>query len=148
MRKIKKITDKWIDEIYEIEKEAFEDFWSKEMLSSEFDVEQSDIFGIFDDDFLAGFVIVWHYLDEAHIMDIAVRKSERKKGIATELLKYLFNYLKNEGVKFVYLEVRVSNLPAVSLYKKMGFSELGIRKNYYTNNNEDALVMKLALANS
>jgi len=80
-------------------------------------------------------------LDEVHIFNMAVIPDYRRLGIAERLLDILFGIAQGNGEKKVYLEVRVTNTPAISLYQKVGFSRLGIRKSYYHDNNEDAMVM-------
>lgn len=84
---------------------------------------------------------IWVILEEAHITNIAVHPDYRCKGIGETLLNALLDKAYARGAKEITLEVRVSNLPAQWLYKKLGFSEEGIRKNYYEDNKEDALIM-------
>ncbi|MBN2091105.1 ribosomal protein S18-alanine N-acetyltransferase [candidate division KSB1 bacterium] len=80
-------------------------------------------------------------LDEVHIFNMTVIPAYRRLGIAERLLDILFNAAQDKAGKEVYLEVRISNLPAISLYQKAGFTRLGIRKGYYHDNQEDAMVM-------
>ena len=79
--------------------------------------------------------------DELHILKIAVTPALRGHGIATWFLNRCFTMGARQGVNSVYLEVRPSNIPAVELYEKLGFKEIGRRPNYYTDSKEDALVM-------
>lgn len=92
-------------------------------------------------DVIVGFIGVWTILDEGHIMDIAVHPQYRNKGIGSLLLEFLISKLESFGLKSMTLEVRASNIVAKALYKKYGFEEEGVRKGYYSNNKEDAIIM-------
>lgn len=83
----------------------------------------------------------WHIVDEAHITTIAVHPNHLRKHIAECLIVKLLEDCYNEFIKYITLEVRVSNIPAIKLYEKYGFKSLGTRKGYYQDNNEDALIM-------
>lgn len=91
--------------------------------------------------YIAGFVGTWHLVDEAHIVSIGVRTEHRGQGIGELLLVGGIEQAIQEKSSVVTLEVRVSNDVAQNLYKKYGFTERGIRKGYYTDNREDALIM-------
>lgn len=90
---------------------------------------------------IIGFVGMWIMVDEAHIINIAVRENCRGKGIGELLLISSINLASNLKASVVTLEVRVSNAVAQNLYTKYGFNNAGVRKKYYTDNNEDALIM-------
>ena len=92
------------------------------------------------------YVFIRRVADELHILKIAVTPARRGHGIATWLLKSCFTYGTRQGVNSVHLEVRPSNIPAVELYEKLGFKEIGRRPNYYTDSKEDALMMMKDLA--
>ena len=92
-------------------------------------------------DFIAGFVGMWMMVDEAHIINIAVRESHRGQGIGELLLISSVDLAARLKASVVTLEVRVSNSIAQKLYSKHGFTQRGLRKKYYTDNNEDALIM-------
>jgi len=94
---------------------------------------------------IIGYVIFWLVGDEAHILNIAVHPGFRRRGIAKALLSFTLELLLKKGGKGVFLEVRRSNLAARRLYKGFGFKEIGVRKGYYTDNQEDAIVMGLEL---
>jgi len=93
------------------------------------------------DGLVVGFAGMWIILDEAHITNIAVHPEYRGFGIGTMLMESLISICKIENVIGITLEVRVSNQRAINLYKKFGFVEEGIRKAYYEDNKEDALIM-------
>jgi ribosomal-protein-alanine N-acetyltransferase len=92
-------------------------------------------------EYIAGFIGVWFMVDETHIVTVAVRESERRRGVGELLLLSAFDLSREKGVPVLTLECRVSNAPALALYEKYGFQRLGIRKRYYTDNNEDAVIM-------
>ncbi len=92
-------------------------------------------------EYVVGFIGVWFMVDETHIVTVAVRESERRKGVGELLLLAAFDLSREKGVPALTLECRVSNTAAQALYEKYGFQRLGIRKRYYTDNNEDAVIM-------
>ena len=92
-------------------------------------------------DFLAGFVGTWYKDDEAHIVSVGVKTEYQRQGIGELLLIAAIEHAMARSARVVTLEVRVSNITAKTLYKKYGFSAKGIRKRYYTDNREDALIM-------
>ena len=90
-----------------------------------------------------GFAFVQRILDEAHLLDIAIAPSHRGKGLGRELLRQLMDEVLVSGVTIWFLEVRVSNVTAISLYQSLGYNELSLRRNYYDgpDGKEDALLM-------
>ena len=88
-----------------------------------------------------GFASLWLMADEAHITNIAVRQSHQRQGIGEMLLMSIIDLTAEFRANIVTLEVRVSNLPAQSLYNKWGFVQVGVRRGYYTDNREDAILM-------
>ena len=90
---------------------------------------------------IAGYIGTWHIVDEAHITTIAVAPEFLRNHIAECLIVKSLEDCYNELIKYITLEVRVSNIPAIRLYEKYGFKSLGTRKGYYQDNNEDALIM-------
>lgn len=90
---------------------------------------------------IVGYIGVWVILDEAHITNVAVHPNFRRMGLGERLMRFAFDKALEFGATRVTLEVRVSNIPAQNLYKKLGFQERGIRKGYYTDTNEDAIIM-------
>jgi len=90
---------------------------------------------------ILGYIGTWHIVDEAHITTIAVHPDVRRQHIADALIVKSLEDCYNEFIKYITLEVRVSNIPAIKLYEKYGFKSLGTRKGYYQDNNEDALIM-------
>ncbi|MFV0466995.1 MAG: ribosomal protein S18-alanine N-acetyltransferase [Lachnospiraceae bacterium] len=94
---------------------------------------------------VAGFSVLYSSVEEAELTNIAVRESFRKKGIAEGLMESNLAFVRQRNITNVFLEVRKSNQAAIHLYKKFQFSELGIRKNFYEEPREDAIVMKLEM---
>jgi ribosomal-protein-alanine N-acetyltransferase len=88
-----------------------------------------------------GFLGLWFMVDEGHIVTVAVRQSRRRHGIGELLLLAAFDLAESKGLHVLTLECRVSNTAAQALYEKYGFERVGIRKRYYTDNNEDAVIM-------
>ena len=118
----------------------YDHFWNEKILKDEFENPNSKYFVICDSDEIFGFAGLWFNIDEAHIMNIAVRKDFRKNGIGSELLSFLIDEAKSKGKMCITLEVRDNNIPAIKLYKKFNFDILGRRKKYYNNVN-DAIIM-------
>ena len=91
---------------------------------------------------MAGYIGSQTVMDESDMMNVAVHPDFRRKGIAEALVNALVEALKSKGSRCLTLEVRASNVPAITLYGKLGFSEIGRRKNYYRNPREDALILR------
>lgn len=132
-----------LDDIYELDVQTFAMPWSKEALS--YDILENDnafvIVAEYEGEF-AGYADIWTVLDEADLNSIAVRVDFRRKGIGDAIMIAMTEMLSASGVATINLEVRVSNMPAIKLYKKYGFNECGVRPGYYLDNGEDALIMK------
>lgn len=90
---------------------------------------------------LVGYAGTWHIIDEGHITTIAVKKAYLRNHIGEAIIHKILEDCYKANVKYLTLEVRVSNIPAIKLYEKYGFQSLGTRKGYYQDNNEDALIM-------
>jgi ribosomal-protein-alanine N-acetyltransferase len=112
------------------------------MFASEVAKPSSICLGAFDTALgLIGYMVISRYVDAWHVMNIAVEPEQRKHGIATALLDRLFELTAGDGRRGYTLEVRLSNADAIRLYERMGFRPRGIRRGYYTDNREDALIM-------
>jgi ribosomal-protein-alanine N-acetyltransferase len=90
---------------------------------------------------LIGYAGTWHIIDEGHITTIAVKNEYQRNHIGEAIIQKIIDDCYKNNIKYLTLEVRVSNLPAIKLYEKYGFQSLGTRKGYYQDNNEDALIM-------
>jgi [ribosomal protein S18]-alanine N-acetyltransferase len=124
-----------------IEQRAYRTPWSRSMFASELSKSTSICLGAFEGDRLIGYVVNSRYVDAWHVMNVAVDPDHQRRGIATRLLEHLFELTRDEHRRGYTLEVRVSNLDAISLYEKLGFERNGVRRGYYTDNREDALIM-------
>jgi ribosomal-protein-alanine N-acetyltransferase len=131
--------------IEEIERRSYRTPWSRSMFAGELAKPSSICLGAFDADgesgTLAGYLIVSRYVDAWHVMNVAVDPDYRRRGIARALLGELFGLTQDDGRRGYTLEVRVSNAGAIALYERLGFRSSGIRRGYYTDNREDALIM-------
>jgi [ribosomal protein S18]-alanine N-acetyltransferase len=130
-----------LNAIEDIEHNSYDTPWSRSMFAGELAKPASLCLGGFEGEQLAGYLIVSRYVDAWHIMNIAVSPDFRRRGIATALLQRLFELTDDRSRRGYTLEVRVSNDGAISLYERLGFTARGIRRGYYTDNREDALIM-------
>jgi ribosomal-protein-alanine N-acetyltransferase len=130
-----------IDAIESIEKRAYRTPWSRSMFASELAKPTSICLGAFEGEQLVGYVVNSRYVDAWHIMNVAVDPDFQRRGIATQLLERVFELTEDDDRRGYTLEVRVSNADAIRLYEKLGFDSRGIRRGYYTDNREDALIM-------
>lgn len=130
-----------IEEIIEIENEAFHDPWSRETFIKIFQENNYHILHIKDNDNFVGYIIVLEMIEVLEIVRFAVKKDFRKKGYGKLLIEMAINKAKELEYKKILLEVRASNKIAIDLYEELGFQELSIRKNYYKDNNEDAIIL-------
>ena len=140
--KIIKMAQCHVPQIAELEKLCFNDPWSENSIASELDNRLSCWLIASDDEKVVGYVGSQTVLGETDMMNIAVHPDYRKQGVATDLINALIEALKERNSHSLMLEVRSSNEPAKSLYLKMGFEVVGIRKNYYRNPREDALILR------
>jgi ribosomal-protein-alanine N-acetyltransferase len=132
-----------LNAIERIERASYPTPWSRSMFASELAKPSSVCLGAFDLESaeLVGYLVISRYVDAWHVMNIAVDPEHRGRGIATMLLERLFEVTSEDARRGYTLEVRVSNATAISLYERLGFEGRGIRRGYYTDNREDALIM-------
>ena len=130
-----------VAQVAALERQCFADPWSEGSIASELDNPLSLWLVAEQDGAVCGYVGSQTVLDETDMMNIAVRPDCRRHGIAAALIDELIVRLKERGSHILRLEVRVSNAPAIALYNSMGFTQLGIRKNYYRNPKENALIL-------
>ncbi|TKC14440.1 ribosomal protein S18-alanine N-acetyltransferase [Robertmurraya kyonggiensis] len=139
---LRKMVEADIDQILIIENESFATPWSRESFENELTKNRFALYLVLEDEeVIFGYCGVWIIVDEAHVTNIALLPNYRGKKLGETLLTEIMKVAKEKGAKSMTLEVRVSNQVAQSLYRKLGFRDGGIRKNYYTDNQEDALVM-------
>ncbi len=137
-----------IDEVIKIEAVSFPCPWSRSQFEKELQNPLSHSFTArldkSNNKTLAGYIIIWLVAEEAHVLNIAVHPDFKKKGIGKKIIQFVLDFLTERYTRAVYLEVRHSNIAAQKLYEGFGFSQIGIRKNYY-DNREDAIVMGLEM---
>ena len=127
--------------IEKIERTAYPTPWSRSMFAGELSKPSSICLGAFEDDVLLGYLITSRYVDAWHVMNVAVAPYRQRRGIASALLGRLFELTADDDRRGYTLEVRVSNWGAIALYERLGFEQRGVRRGYYTDNREDALIM-------
>ena len=132
-----------LERVLEIELEAFTSPWTREMYLAELENVGVSFCYLARDDFgrVLGFCSFWRVLDELHINNLAVATAYRRQGIGTALLTYVLRDGPRLGARRATLEVRRSNAIARQLYERLGFTPAGVRRSYYTNPVEDALVL-------
>jgi len=131
-----------LERVMEIEETSFPDPWSKGSFVNEITENPYAVyFVVLQGELVIAYIGGWLVIDELHITNLAVDKDYRQRGIAESLIDEILIFSYNKGIKSATLEVRVSNDSAISLYKKKGFIPVGYRPGYYSNNNENALIM-------
>jgi len=136
-----------LEAILEIEQKSFRSPWSRQMFLRELNLEFSYhlVARLKTTNQLVGYIFCWKAGTEASILSLAVKSEFRRQGIGTYILESALNHLKEQGIREVWLEVRVSNFSAIALYRRLDFSPVGLRRGYYQDTGEDALVMKKEL---
>ena len=142
MIRITRATPDLLPEIAAIEQETFTDAWSEAALSESMEQPHA-IFLVAEEPRgqVVGYAIAYCALDEAEVINVAVRREHRRRGYGDALLKKLIAECEARGAASIFLEVRQSNEGAIRLYEGLGFKETGTRKNYYSHPVEDALLM-------
>ena len=134
------MTDYDLSLIKDILIDDFDDFWTYDVLQEELNNPNSEYFVAKLENNILGFAGIWKSVDDVHITDIVVKKTNRKSGIGSKLLEKLIQTAKKENFKAITLEVNEHNQPAINLYLKYGFKNVGFRKKYY-NNKDNAIIM-------
>jgi len=139
---IVKMNEGHVSAIAALEKICFSDPWSENSVASELNNKLSLWLVALEGERVAGYVGSQTVCEETDMMNVAVHPDFRRQGIAEALVNVLVEELKAIGSHCLTLEVRASNMPAIALYEKLGFHEIGRRKNYYRNPREDALILR------
>ncbi len=141
--KIRRMEKSDVENVVRLEALSYgEHHWSKESFYNELNNNLAHYYCAVDEnDTLLGYAGCWHIFDEAHITTLSVHPDHRKKGVAQHLIFSIIDDCYKNKIKYITLEVRESNIAAISLYEKNGFKSIGTRKNYYQDNNENALIM-------
>lgn len=136
-----------LDSVMEIEQYSFPTPWPRHIYEQDItQVESSRFYVALDggqDGLVVGYIGNWFVQDECHVGSIATRREARGRGVAEALIVYTARQGLKEDLSYVILEVRVNNLAAINLYKKLGFKQVGLRKGYYRDTGEDALLMAM-----
>ena len=140
---ITEMIEKHVAQVAELEKICFGSAaWSENSIASELKNQLSLWLVALDGETVAGYVGSQTVMDESDMMNVAVHPDCRRQGIAEELINALTDALREKESRCLTLEVRASNEPAKKLYEKLGFVSVGLRKNYYRNPREDALILR------
>lgn len=138
---IRPMTNDDVNSVYIVEEDCFVDPWSKESIKKELKNNLARYLVAQLDDKIVGYVGVWFVVDEGHITNVAVHSDYRGKKIGDKLVKEMVELCRENNIVAMTLEVRASNTVAQNLYRKYGFKMGGIRKEYYSDNKEDAIIM-------
>lgn len=136
---LKKMNESHISQITELEKECFSEPWSEKSLSEELKNKNSH-FLVAESDKVMGYIGVQEICGEAYITNVAVFKEFRKAGIGRALLRAASYGAEKRNCEFITLEVRESNIPAITLYESEGFERAGVRKNFYSSPTENGII--------
>lgn len=142
MIEIRKMEARDVAQIAELEKICFNDPWSVKSIASELENPLSCWLVAVEGEKVTGYVGSQTVLDGSDMMNISVSPDYRRMGIAQMLINRLISMLIERKSRCLVLEVRASNTPAIGLYEKLGFIEIGRRRNYYRNPREDALILR------
>ena len=141
---IRKMTFEDVKTVAQIEKECFSLPWSEASFEDSL-AREDTVFLVCEDQEVVGYIGMYLSFEEGEITNVAVTPSYRQRGCGNLLIQAIKEEAKARAAESVILEVRVSNVPAISLYKKHGFEEIGIRKNFYEHPSEDAIIMKVGI---
>ena len=132
-----------IPSVAELDKNSLFESWSEKIYEESLKNKNYNILVAKLGSKIVGFISMYCAVDEGYICNIAVEKSHRKQGIGTSLISEIITYSQNKNLKFLTLEVRESSTETVKFYEKLGFDKLGVRKNFYLNPTENAVIMTL-----
>jgi ribosomal-protein-alanine N-acetyltransferase len=145
MLNVRKIKESDVEQVAALERESFTDAWSEKSILETMQQSQAFVLVAEEDNVVVGYCIVYYALDEAEIARIAVETSRRKQGVGQELLRATCRTGIQQGVERLLLDVRESNVTAQNFYRAFGFVEDGIRKNFYQNPKEHAVLMSMSI---
>lgn len=142
---IRELTTKDAEKILSALRSCFSTPWSYDSIKELLQRENALIIGALEGDELLGYAVLEWILDEGSLTNIAVKADQRRQGIGERLLNRLVEHARERKLSFITLEVRASNIPAISLYRKYSFESVGRRPSYYRQPTEDAELMTLFL---
>ena len=143
---IERMNESHVAAVAALEKQCFADPWSLSSVATELKNPLALWLVAVEEDVVCGYIGSQSVMGESDMMNVAVNPDFRRKGIGEALVGALSDALKALGNTSLTLEVRASNAPAIALYEKLGFTQVGLRKNYYRNPKEDALILRKELA--
>ena len=145
MISVRRMTKADVKAVYAIETATFSVPWPETSFHHELEENPAAryLVAVDEDDTVIAYAGAWMIFEEGHITNIAVREAFRGRGVGRVLTKALIQYAANLGVQYMTLEVRKSNMVAQNMYKQLGFEKLSVRKRYYPDNQEDAILMVL-----
>ena len=136
-----------IGAVLEIEAETFSSPWQQETFSILLDRSAAELLVMEDDaDGVIGYAVLWCILDQGELTNVAVAQGQRGRGLGRHLIGRVLDRARDRGVTTMYLEVRSSNDRALEIYRRFGFTEVGVRRDYYDEPREDARIMMATLA--
>lgn len=138
---VRELTNDDLDVLIEIEKSLYKDPWNKEAYLRDLENDIAYNYVLVHDDVILGYYGFWIMFDNIDITKVSIKKELQGKGLSNILMKDFFSRISNLDIKSITLEVRVSNIKAINLYKKYGFKEISVRKKYYSDS-EDALILQ------
>ena len=142
---IERMNESHVASVAALEKLCFADPWSEKSIASELNNPLALWLVAMEDGSLCGYIGSQSVMGESDMMNVAVHPDHRRKGVGEMLVLALCDALATENTSLA-LEVRASNAPAIALYEKLGFTQVGLRRNYYRNPKEDALILRKELA--
>jgi ribosomal-protein-alanine N-acetyltransferase len=135
-----------VDAVVQIETEAFSSPWKRETFAGLIGRPGVELLVMAEQgDDVLGYAVLWCILDQGELANVAVTPDRRGRGLGSQLLRGVLDVAKERGVRQIFLEVRTSNTRAVDLYRRFGFADVGVRRDYYDSPREDARVMMLEL---
>lgn len=143
--RIERMRDLHVPAVFQLDRASFSLPWTERSYLFEVNKNETSIplVALAEDGSLLGFIVVWQVEDEAHIGTIAVASAHQRSGLARALIREGLGQAYTRGARKAFLEVRVGNIPARTLYHSLGFVDFDLRKKYYQDNGEDAVVMLL-----
>ena len=139
---IRKMRLEDVEAVVDIETEAFSSPWRKETFAGLIDRPSLEVLVMeHADEGVIGYAVLWCILEQGELANVAITPRMRGKGLGSRLLDRVLEVARRRGVEAVYLEVRTSNTRALDLYRRFGFSDVGVRKGYYDHPKEDARIL-------
>lgn len=143
---IERMTEQDLPQVLQIENDSFSSPFSEALFRGELKFDLAHPYVAHVGSEIIGYIDYWVVGTEAHVITIAVKANWRRQQVGGRLMQWMLDDVRSMQVKLVALDVRPSNVAALAFYTKFGFRQVGIRKNYYRDNNEDALMMALDLS--